>query len=115
MPASGLTVVAKRLREARERAGLSQKALGIAAGIDEFSASPRMNQYERGKHVPDLLTMQNLAAALALPVPYFYTEDEALAEILILLHSIPRPQWPAVKRYIERNASGKSKILRGVK
>jgi len=33
----------KRLKEARLAAGLSQKQLGIAAGIDEFSASPRCN------------------------------------------------------------------------
>ena len=36
MPELGLTIVARRLREAREKKGLSQKALGIAAGIDEF-------------------------------------------------------------------------------
>ena len=47
------SVVARRLKEARVRAGLSQKQLGIKAGIEEFSASPRINQYERGKHTPD--------------------------------------------------------------
>lgn len=43
--------VAKRLKEARLAARLSQKSLGIAAGMDEFSASARMNQYETGKHI----------------------------------------------------------------
>lgn len=115
MPASGLTVVAKRLREARERAGLSQKALGIAAGIDEFSASPRMNQYERGKHVPDLLTLQNLAAVLTVPVPYFYAEDEQLAELLLWLHALPRSKWGTVKKYLARTIEEDSKKTRGAK
>ncbi|WP_131024637.1 helix-turn-helix transcriptional regulator, partial [Klebsiella variicola] len=42
-----------RLKEARIRASLSQERLGILAGIDEATASPRMNQYERGTHAPD--------------------------------------------------------------
>lgn len=72
----------KRLREARLHAGLSQAALGIAAGIDEFSASPRINQYEKGKHLPDLLTVSRIAAVLGVPPPYFFTEDDALAELI---------------------------------
>lgn len=101
--------MARRLREARERQGLSQKALGIAAGIKEDSASPRVNQYERAKHVPDLLTLTHLAAALAVPVPYFYAEDEQLAEMLLLLHALPRPQWETVKKYLARKVAEDSK------
>lgn len=72
-------VVAKRLKEARLAKGLSQKKLGIAAGIDEFTASPRMNQYERGVHVPDYNTLARLAEVLEVPVPYFYATDDVLA------------------------------------
>ena len=46
-----LNIIALRLKEARLRLGLSQEKLGVLAGIDEFSASARINQYERGKHV----------------------------------------------------------------
>lgn len=35
-------IFCKRLKEARLAAGLSQKKLGIAAGIDEFVASTRI-------------------------------------------------------------------------
>jgi transcriptional regulator with XRE-family HTH domain len=49
--------VSKRRKDARIAAGLSLKSLGIAAGIDEFSASARMNQYETGKHTPDYLIL----------------------------------------------------------
>lgn len=42
-----------RLKEARRRAGLTQEKLGILAGLDEASASTRINQYEKGKHSPN--------------------------------------------------------------
>lgn len=73
-------VVAKRLKEARLAKGLSQKKLGIAAGIDEFTASPKMNQYERGVHIPDYSTLERLAQVLEVPVPYFYAADDELAD-----------------------------------
>ena len=56
-----------RLKEARLNAGLSQKKLGIIVGIDAFSASARMNQYEKGKHVPDFLILKRIAER-SLPV-----------------------------------------------
>lgn len=76
--------VSKRLKEARVAAGLSQKSLGIAAGIDEFSASARMNQYETGKHTPDYLTLTRIAKVLKLPTAYFYAEADELAELIQL-------------------------------
>lgn len=102
MPDQGLNIVAIRLREARERKGLSQRALGIAAGIDEFSASPRVNQYERGKHVPDLLTLSKLASVLRVPLAYFYADDEKLAELLVMLNALPHSEWVHVQRYVMR-------------
>jgi transcriptional regulator with XRE-family HTH domain len=84
-----MATLAKRLKEARLRAGLTQARLGVLAGIDEASASARMNQYERGKHEPDWLTVQRLAVALGVPVAYLYAEDDATAELLLLFHSLP--------------------------
>lgn len=50
-----------RLKKARLNAGLTQEQLGILVGIDECSASARMNQYEKGKHMPDFsLTKKSL-------------------------------------------------------
>ena len=77
--------VAKRLKQARIRAGLSQRQLGIEAGIDAFSASPRINQYEKGKHTPDFATAKRLAAVLGVPTPFLYTEDDTIAEIIVTL------------------------------
>lgn len=79
---SDVSVIAERLKEARTRAGISQKQLGVMAGIDAFSASPRINQYERGKHEPDLRTLARLAAVLEVPVAYFYCEDPELAQVV---------------------------------
>jgi transcriptional regulator with XRE-family HTH domain len=80
MPQSPVPV---RLREARLRNGLSQKELGIRAGIDESSASPRLNQYETGKHTPDYNTLVQIAKVLKVPVPYFYCEDDRLAQLIL--------------------------------
>jgi len=79
-----ISPVGKRLRAARTAKGISQKQLGILAGIDEFSASPRINQYERDKHVPDFATAQRLAKALSIPATYFYADDDKLAKFILL-------------------------------
>jgi transcriptional regulator with XRE-family HTH domain len=84
-----MSALAKRLKEARLRSGLSQERLGILAGIDEMSASARMNQYERGKHAPDWLTVQRLAAVLQVPVAYFYADDDDAAELLLAFYALP--------------------------
>lgn len=82
----------KRLKEARKIAGLSQRRLGMASGMDEFSAGPRMNQYEVGKHTPDFLTLKRIADALFVPTAYFYTEDDQLAEIIKIFGQLNKEQ-----------------------
>jgi len=82
-----ISPVGKRLRAARTAKGISQKQLGILAGIDEFSASPRINQYERGKHVPDFATAKRLAKTLNIPVTYLYADDDNLANLILLFSS----------------------------
>ncbi len=98
---AGKSIVAKRLGEARLRSGLSQKKLGVLAGIDEFSASPRINQYERGKHTPDLHTVERIAKILNVPSAYFYAVDDELAK-WILAFAEARP---AVRRRCLRELS----------
>ena len=88
----GISSVARRLKEARLRARLSQKRLGILAGIDEFSASARINQYERGKHMPDLQTVTRLATVLKSPVPYFYCADGDLADLILKIAPLLKAQ-----------------------
>lgn len=73
----------ERLKAARLRIGLSQKALGMAAGLDEFVASSRINQYERGTHAPNYLTSQQLARVLDVPTAYLYADSDADADLLL--------------------------------
>ncbi len=79
----GKNPVPKRLKEVRLAFKISQKQLGIAVGIDEFSASARMNQYETGKHMPDFLTLKRIGAFLGCPVAYFYSDDDGLAKVIL--------------------------------
>ena len=72
-------VWAKRLQEIRLQRGLSQRQLGIEAGIDPGVASVRINRYERGVHEPDAQTARKLAQVLQVPWAYFLAEDDALA------------------------------------
>ena len=76
--------ISRRLRAARTNAEFSQKKLGIKAGMDEFSASARMNQYETEKHLPDYGTIKRIAEVLNLPAAYFFCEEDDLAEIIDL-------------------------------
>ena len=80
----------KRLKEARLAAKLSQKQLGIAAGMDEFSASARMNHYEKGRHTPDYSMLKRIAKVLKLPVAYFYAESDELAALIQLFQTLKK-------------------------
>jgi transcriptional regulator with XRE-family HTH domain len=78
----------ERLRQARKKAGLSQKDLGIRAGMDEGSASGRMNHYEKGRHIPDIDMLKKLASELGVPLSYFFCEDELSAELVCLFNNL---------------------------
>jgi transcriptional regulator with XRE-family HTH domain len=72
-----------RLKQARAKSGITQKQLGILIGMDENSASGRMNHYEKGRHIPDLATLKKIADELNVPLNYFFCEDETTAELAI--------------------------------
>lgn len=79
------TLFGKRLREARLEMGLSQKQLGIKIGLDESVASSRLNQYEVGTHTPNFDTASKLAKTLKVPTPFFYAEDDVMAQIILVI------------------------------
>lgn len=97
--------LARRLREARKTLGVSQKTLGILAGIDEFVASARINQYERGKHEPDHSTASRLAAVLKVPVSFLYEPDDALAELIQLGGAMSRTKLLSAIRKLSKKSS----------
>lgn len=95
-----MSVFAQRLKEARMEAGLSQEGLGVKAGIDEASASARMNQYERGKHLPDVLMIERIAEVLDVPEAYFSARDDDLAWLLVQFHRMAPAKKKAVINFV---------------
>lgn len=75
----------RRLRAARVARKMSQRAVGMLAGIEEFSAGVRMSQYETGRHTPDITISKHIADALGVPLPYFYCDDDQLAQLILEL------------------------------
>ncbi|MGS0738184.1 helix-turn-helix domain-containing protein [Pseudomonas sp. GG8] len=87
-----MTIFSKRLKQARKAVGLSQERLGILAGIEEASASARMNQYEKGVHEPGEGTVRQIAEACGYPVAFFYCEQDDEAELLSIFHKLKKAQ-----------------------
>ncbi|MDD1796255.1 helix-turn-helix domain-containing protein [Enterovibrio sp. ZSDZ42] len=81
-----------RLKEARQKAGITQKDLGIKIGMEPSSASGRMNHYEKGRHTPDIGTLQRMADELGVPLNYFFCEDEVSAELACLIGALTKEQ-----------------------
>ncbi|WP_055018161.1 helix-turn-helix domain-containing protein [Pseudoalteromonas sp. P1-25] len=79
-----------RLKQARTKANISQKDLGISIGLDPSSASGRMNHYEKGRHTPDLQTLKRLAEKLGVPLNYFFCETEDMAELVLFFNSLSK-------------------------
>ena len=96
--------VSQRLREARIRAQLSQKELGVMAGMDQFTSSARINQYERDKHVPDFHTVQRLAKVLKVPSTYLYADNDKLAEMILLFESASSRNQSKAKQLLLRGS-----------
>jgi transcriptional regulator with XRE-family HTH domain len=61
-----------RLKQARKRAGISQKNLGLLIGM-----------YEKDRHTPDINTLRKIADALGVPLNYFFCDDDSTAELSI--------------------------------
>ncbi|EBY6261091.1 helix-turn-helix domain-containing protein [Salmonella enterica subsp. enterica serovar Warnow] len=76
-------VFIRRLKEARQRLDISQTAVEIAAAVDPSVASTRFNRYEKGVHEPDMETAARIADVLNVPLPWLFTSDENLAELIL--------------------------------
>ena len=86
-------------------AGLSQRQLGIKAGLDEFVASTRINRYETGVHEPDVGTTRRLAQVLAVPLSYLYADDDLLARMILAFAQLSRQKQQAKVRELEDGSS----------
>lgn len=77
-----------RLKQARKKAKITQKDLGIKIGMEPSSASGRMNHYEKGRHTPDVTALQRMADELDVPLNYFFCENESAAELACLIDKL---------------------------
>ncbi|MFV0448738.1 MAG: helix-turn-helix domain-containing protein [Vibrio sp.] len=80
--------IPERLKAARKKAKITQKDLGVKIGMEESSASGRMNHYEKGRHVPDIGTLSRMAEELGVPLNYFFCEDDVTAELVCLIDKL---------------------------
>lgn len=99
-------IFCRRLKQARFVSGLSQKRLGIAAGIDEFVASTRINRYEKGVHEPSIDIVQKLSEVLRVPLAYFYAEDDDLADLMLIFWSLSSKQREELMDYARHRVVG---------
>lgn len=91
-----------RLKSARESLHLSQKELGIRAGLDPFVASTRINRYELGVHQPDMATVERLASAMAVPTAYLFAGDERLARMILAFEKMSVADKEKLLKALER-------------
>ena len=94
-------LIARRLREAREEAGFSLEALGVAVGIEEATAKVRIHQYEQEKHAPPFPMLERLAIALNKPVIWFVCPEEDKGALL-RLYKLPEASRRAALEKLER-------------
>lgn len=79
-------MVPKRLKAAREAAGLSQGKLAELIGIEGVSLNSRLSNYESGRFTPSFDVIVRIAKALDYPESYFYTIDDDVAEAILKYH-----------------------------
>lgn len=91
----------QRLQEARQRGHLSQKELGVQAGLDPSVASTRINRYELGIHEPDFATVQRLAATLRVPTAYLFAEDDRLARMILAFDQLSATEKERLLKELE--------------
>lgn len=85
---------------------MTQKNLGVKVGMEESSASGRMNHYEKGRHTPDISTLTKMADALGVPLNYFFCEDDSSAEIATAIAKLSEEQRNQVLNFIHSLSKG---------
>lgn len=79
-------MVPKRLKEAREAAGMTQESLSQLVGVEGINSRSRLSSYEVGRTEPPYSLIVKIARALDYPEGYFYTMDDAFAASMLQAH-----------------------------
>ena len=80
--------IPNRIKSARVKKNIYQKELGIRIGLDENSASSRMNHYEKGRHTPDVFTLKRMADELGVPLACFFCDSDLSVELNCLINKL---------------------------
>lgn len=96
------SVFGRRLRTAREAAGIPQDRLGVMIGIDEGCSSARISRYETGIHQPLYEIAEKIAAVLCVPTAYLYCRSDALSEVLLAASDFRNDELNRLKKSAER-------------
>ena len=83
----------------------SQRALGIAMGLDKRLASSRVNRYENETRGIDLDGLGKLAETLGVPMAYLVAEDEDTADAILALSRLSPDERAAVVRRLKKRAA----------
>ena len=106
LPEAIPAIFAKRLREARDLRGLSQRALGgiVDKDSDKNRGAVRINRYERGVNQADMTKAAELAQALDVPLAFLFAEDDDLAAAILAFAKLPAEQRARMRAELERLA-----------
>jgi len=86
------SVFSKRLKQARDLRGLSQRALGGMVSEDKNRGAVRINRYEREVHRADMDSAAELAKTLDVPLAFFFAEEDDLAEAILAFSKLPNEE-----------------------
>lgn len=90
--------IAKRIRQAREEAHLSQEELAQAVGVSDKSISA----YEKSRSIPPVNKLKKIAESTHHPLNYFTDENIDEATIAAKLESIEK-QLLEVKKLLQKS------------
>ena len=91
-----------RLREERNRVGMSLRELGAASGL----STTTVHQIESGRGSPSLATLQALASTLGVPLGALFESQATEEAAAILLPAGDRPRASVPRGSLGRLASG---------
>lgn len=79
-------MVPKRLKEAREMAGMSQEQLSQLIGVEGINTRSRLSSYEVGRTEPPFSLVKRIADVLGYPEYYFYIVNDVTAKVLLEMY-----------------------------
>ena len=95
------TLFGKRLRQLRDRLGVTQGYLGaeVLGWEPAWGAAIRINKYEKGVRTPAFANAIRLADKLGIPSSFFYEQRSDLADLVMVANKLDESR---VKKLVEQ-------------